>query len=183
MDEFGDDIERFAKFRPALLVWAELQSPAWIRSKLDPGDLVQQTMLEAVRDAGRLRGRVDRELLAYLRRALANNLVDATRKFARTRDDVSPDALAESSRRLVDWLAANDTSPSEQLAREERFARLARGLAGLPDAQRVAIEMRHLQGVKVAEIARVLGRTEGAVTALIHRGVMALRGDLGNLDF
>jgi len=175
-DPTGDVLERH---RPALLRWAETQTPAWVRGKLDAGDLVQQTLLEALRDLGRLRDLPDHQALAYLRRTLSNNLIDAARKFATSRDDVPAEAAGESSRRLADWLAAPDTSPSERAARNERFEALAAGLARLPDAQRLAVELRYLSGARVAEIAALLDRTEGAVTALLHRAVTALRTDLG----
>ena len=166
------------RHRPALLQWAEGQTPGWVRSKLDPADLVQQTLLEAIRGEQRLRGRPDLEVLAFLRRALTNNLIDAARKFGRSRSDVSPDALAESSGRLADWLVAADTSPSERAARNERYARLAADLAALPDDQRIAVEMRYLQGLKVTAIAMLLDRSEGAVSQLLHRAVGALRNGL-----
>ena len=173
-----DALERH---RPALIQWAEVQTPGWVRSKLDPSDLVQQTMLEALRGGERLQGLPDGEVLAYLRRALTNNLIDASRKFARSRTDVSPDAFAESSSGLVGWLAAADTSPSERAVRNERFERLAAGLADLPDDQRIAVEMRYLQGLKVVAIAKLLDRSEGAVSQLLHRAVTALRDSLSEL--
>lgn len=169
------------RLHPALLQWAEVQTPAWVRPKLDPADLVQQTLLEAVRDPDRLAERPDAEVLTFLRRALTNNLIDALRKFARNRGDIGHEVLAESSRRLDDWLAAADTSPSERAARNERFAKLAAGLSRLPDDQRVAVELRYLQGCKVAEITRILDRSEGAVSQLLHRAVIALRDDLKDL--
>src|SRR5262245_52612428 len=112
----------WARHEPALLLWATCQLPGWVRGKLDPADLVQQTLLEAVAAADRLVGLSDHEVLAYLRRALANNLIDATRKFERAKDDLSPDVAVASSLRLADWLAADQTSPSERADRNERFA-------------------------------------------------------------
>src|SRR5262245_54551789 len=106
MSELPTDLLRH---EPALLQWAKSQLPTWVRGKLDPADLVQQTLLEAVAAKEKLVGRADHEVLAYLRRALANNLIDAARKYARTKDDVSPEALADSSFRLADWLAADQT--------------------------------------------------------------------------
>lgn len=167
-----------ARHEPALLLWANYQLPSWVRGKLDPADLVQQTLLEALRTPDKFVGRPDHEVLAYLRRALANNLIDAARKFARGREELPPEALAESSVRLADWLAADHTSPSERADRNERFDRLAAALSELPDAQRVAVEMRYLRGMKVADIAAALGRSEGAVSLLLHRAVTALRGVL-----
>ena len=166
------------RFRPSLLLWAKCQMPAWLRGKFDPADLVQQTLLEAHAAPDRLAGRPELEALGYLRRALANNLIDAARKFARSQADVSPDDLARSSVRLANWLAADHTSPSERAARNEQFERLAGALAELPDAQRIAVEMRYLQKMKVNEIAQALSRSEGAVSLLLHRAVVALRGAL-----
>lgn len=164
--------------RPALLLWARCQMPEWLRGKLDPADLVQQTLLEAHTARERVEGRTALEVLAFLRRALAHNLIDATRKHARSRTDVSPVACAQSSVRLADWLAAEHTSPSERADRNDRFDKLASALAELPDAQRVAVEMRYLQQMKVAEIARLMDRNENAVSQLLHRAVVALRGAL-----
>ncbi len=163
------------RFEPALLLWAKCQLPGWVRGKLDPADLVQQTLLEGVTAAG-LVGRPDHEVLAYLRRSLIHNLIDATRKHAPARLEVM--AAAESSLGLADWLAAEQSSPSERADRNERFERLAVALAGLPDAQRMAVELRYLHGLKVADIARRLGKTEGAVSLLLHRAVAKLRVEL-----
>ncbi|MFM7316845.1 MAG: RNA polymerase sigma factor, partial [bacterium] len=94
------------------------------------------------------------------------------------RNDISPDVLADSSRRMCDWLAAPDTSPSERFSRNERYDNLAAGLARLPDSQRVVVEMRYFQNARLAEIAALLGKTEGAVAALLHRAISSLREDL-----
>lgn len=165
------------RFRPALELWARCQMPAWLRGKLDPADLVQQTLLEAHAARDRLADRSDLEVLGYLRQALSNNLIDAARKFARAAAGASLDDLT-SSVRLADWLAADHTSPSERAARNEQFERLAGALTELPDAQRVAVELRYLQKRKLTEIARLMGRSEGAVSQLLHRAVTALRGVL-----
>jgi RNA polymerase sigma-70 factor (ECF subfamily) len=164
---------------PALLAWANCQLPDWLRGKLDPADLVQQTLVEVEPQAARLVALSDEALLAFLRRALSNNLIDAVRKFGRTQGELSLDALMASSVRMVNWLAADDTSPSERAGRNEQFARLAAGLARLPDAQRIAVELRYLQGWKVKEIARELGKSEDAVAQLLRRAVAALGDELG----
>ncbi|MFO0824667.1 MAG: sigma-70 family RNA polymerase sigma factor, partial [Gemmataceae bacterium] len=73
------------------------------------------------------------------------------------------------------------TSPSERVARNERFAKLATAISELPTTQRVVVEMRYLQGLKVNEIARNLGKSEGAVSLLLHRAMTALRGLLAEV--
>jgi RNA polymerase sigma-70 factor (ECF subfamily) len=57
----------------------------------------------------------------------------------------------------------------------EKRARLFRLVAGLPTDQRTVIEMRFAAGKSIAEIARELGRTDGAVKQLQFRAIRALR--------
>lgn len=169
-----------ARFEPALLFWARHRLPACARGKLDPADLVQQTLLEVISTPDKLAGRPDHEALAYLRRALTNNITDAARKFAR--DGFPPDIASQSSIFLAEWLAAADTSPSERAARNERYEKLAVAIFDLPDDQRTAVEMRYLQGIRVKDIAAAFGRTEGAVSLLLNRAMKAMRDVLADLD-
>ena len=169
---------RLEQLRQTLQKWATVQMPVWLRSRLDPADLVQLTLVDTLKNGEIYKTRSDQELLNYLRRVLTNNLIDAVRKFGKGRSDVSPDVLADTSRRMCDWLAAPDTSPSDRLSRNERYDRLAAGLAKLPDTQRIVVEMRYFQNARLAEIARILGKSEGAVAALLHRAISTLREDL-----
>ncbi len=168
----------FERYQSALLMWAKCRLPGWLRGKLDPADLVQQTLLEACRVGEKLVDRPDHEVLAYLRRALTNNMTDAIREFEHHRAELSPAAYMESSMRLADFLEADQSSPSERVQRNERYEKLAEAMNDLPDQQRVAVELRYLQGLKVIEIAKILDRSEGAVSLLLHRAFIALRGVL-----
>ena len=62
------------------------------------------------------------------------------------------------------------------------LVRLAAALAVLPEAQRQAVEMRHLHGRPLADIAREMGRTPAAVAGLLHRGLAQLRSLLEGTD-
>jgi RNA polymerase sigma-70 factor (ECF subfamily) len=76
------------------------------------------------------------------------------------------------------WLAAEASSPSQQAIRQEELLRMAESLHSLPESQRRAIEMHHLQGLPLAEIATLLETTKAAVAGLLHRGLKALRMQL-----
>jgi RNA polymerase sigma-70 factor (ECF subfamily) len=67
------------------------------------------------------------------------------------------------------------SSPSHQAIRQEDLLRLAAALARLPEDQRVAVELHHLEGRTLAETAAVLGRTRSAAASLVFRGLRALR--------
>jgi RNA polymerase sigma-70 factor (ECF subfamily) len=168
------------RFREYLLLLARLHLAERVRGKLDPSDVVQQTLLEAHRKRGQLRGQSDAELAAWLRQMLAYRLADAVRALGRARRDVARErsleaALADSSARLESLLAADQSSPSQQAQRQEQLLRLAEALATLPEAQREALIRRYCQGCSLDDISQHLGRSPAAVAGLLKRGAKQLR--------
>jgi RNA polymerase sigma-70 factor, ECF subfamily len=168
------------KFRPYLGLMARLQVDSWLRGKLDPSGVVQETLLKAHQAVGQLRGRSEAEVLAWLRAALAHNLTDEVRRLTAQKRDVGREvslqqALEQSSADLEEWLATVQPSPGEFASRQEQALRLAAALTQLPDKQRRAVELRHLKGLPLAAVAGELGCTKAAVVGLLHRGVAKLR--------
>src|SRR5262249_21168378 len=68
-------------FRDYLRLLAGLNLDPRLRSKLDPSDLVQETLLKAHRNFAQFRGQTDAELSSWLRRILANTLAEAVRRY------------------------------------------------------------------------------------------------------
>jgi RNA polymerase sigma-70 factor (ECF subfamily) len=174
------DAPDFERYREYLRTLARMQLDDWLRGKLDPSGVVQQTLLEAHQARDQLGGLKHDQLAAWLRRALANNLADETRRLGAQVRDVGRErslqqAVDESSARLEVLLAADDSSPSHQAVRQEDLLRLAVALAGLPEDQRAAVEFHHLEGRTLAETAEAMGRTRSAVASLIFRGLRNLR--------
>ncbi len=168
------------KFRDYLIVLVRLQTNSLLRGKLDPSGVVQQTLFEAHKAFAQLRGRSEGEILSWLRTALGHNLADEIRRLGAGKRNVVQEvslqqALEQSASRLEEWLAENRTAPSEWVQRQEQALRLAEALRQLPEKQRQAVELRHLKGFSLAEIAGELNCSKAAVVGLLHRGVGKLR--------
>ena len=182
-----DRAQSLERFRSYLRLLAGLQLDPRLQAKLDPSDLVQQTMLQAYQALDQFRGQTEAELAAWLRQILARNLANATRDLGRAKRDVARECslqatLEVSSARLEAWLAAEQSSPSQQADRNEQVVRLAAALTTLPEVQRKALELHYLQGRSVAGISQNLGRSTTAVVGLLHRGLKQLRVLLRELE-
>ncbi len=178
---------RLERYRDYLHLLARLQLDSRLRGKLDASDVVQETLLKAHAKRDQFRGRSEAELTAWLRQILANELAQAARRFttgarAVGRERSLEAALEESSARLENWLTAEQTSPSQGAARHEELLRLSAALAELPEDQRRAVELHHLKGCPVAELAEQMDRSSAAVGALLFRGLRKLRELLGDAE-
>jgi RNA polymerase sigma-70 factor (ECF subfamily) len=182
----GSDERSLERYRGYLRLLAQMQLSQRLQAKLDASDVVQQTLLEAHRCRDQFRGQTDAEWLAWLRAILANALAGSARRFsAEARDwrrERSLEAeLSLSSSRLECLLAADQTSPSERASRGEDLLRLASAIAGLPPDQRQVVELHHLQGMPLADVAALMGRTRPSVAGLLFRGLEKLRQSLPNV--
>jgi RNA polymerase sigma-70 factor (ECF subfamily) len=167
-------------YRGHLEMLARLHLDPRLERKLDPADVVQQTLLQAWKGLEQFRGRSEPEIAAWLRQILARVLANALRDFSRAKRQVGLErsleqALDASSARLEQWLAAQESSPSQKVARLEDVLRLTEALAKLPEAQRQALILQHWQGWLLADIGAHLGRSPDAVAGLLKRGLKQLR--------
>jgi RNA polymerase sigma-70 factor (ECF subfamily) len=126
----------------------------------DAEDLTEQTFLQAYRHFERAqresRGRPLRPWLIRIAHNLAANLYrDRSRKSTA--------------------LAAPHTTEQLVEGREE-LTRVLGGVRQLPEDRREALIMRFALGMDNREIARALGRSDGATKVLIHRAVKQLEG-------
>jgi len=173
--------EALEPYRRYLEVLARVHLDARLRGKLDPSDLVQQTLLRA---CAAWPNQSPENLATWLRKILARTLADTVKHYHRDRRDVDLERslqadLDRSSISLAGGLAADQTSPSQAAQRNEELLRLADALAELPEPQREVVLLKHCRGKTLQEIADQLGRTVPSVASLLRRGLEALRHRLG----
>jgi RNA polymerase sigma-70 factor, ECF subfamily len=131
----------------------------------DAEDLTEQAFLQAYRHFERAQresnGRPLRPWLIRIAHNLASNYHrDRARRPEAALDAVEPPSHPHATERVVE-------------GREELRAVIAR-LDELPDDRREALIMRFALGMSNREIARALGRTDGATKVLIHRAIKQL---------
>src|SRR5213593_905104 len=136
----------------------------------DAEDLTEQTFLQAYRHFERAvaesDGRPLRPWLIRIAHNLAANLYrDRSRKPQTPIDD-------------SDTLTATHTTEDLVEGRDE-LARILEGVKELPDDRREALIMRFALGMDNREIARAMGRTDGATKVLIHRAIRQLQEIVG----
>lgn len=177
--------ELLQRFEPWLRLLARVQIESRFAAKFDASDVVQQTLLEAIKAFPQFRGSMEAELTAWLRRILAHAMAHEIRRYHGTakRDitqEVSIEAeLAQSSQRLGSLLAESGPSPSQQAVRRELDVLLADVLARLPEDYRDVLIFRHLENLSHEEIAPRMNRSAGAVRMLWVRALAALREACG----
>jgi RNA polymerase sigma-70 factor, ECF subfamily len=90
----------------------------------------------------------------------------------------------------IDHLRANRLTPTDNVFDPDapsgidldQAETVRAALASLPDEQRKVVLMRHVVGLTPGEIADRLGRTEGSIHGLHHRGRRALQRELERLE-
>lgn len=135
-----------------------------VRDEHEAEDVTQQVFAKLMTAIGRYEPR-GIPFSAWIMRVARNLALDGMRRAraipceeVRGADEACDDAVRERARSLSDAL---DT---------------------LPDEQRSVILLRHVVGLSPGEIAERLGKSEGSVHGLHHRGRRALQDELRRLD-
>jgi RNA polymerase sigma-70 factor (ECF subfamily) len=170
--------ELLRMYRPYLRLVAGRRLPAIVQKRVDASDLVQQTLIDAVRGLPEFRGQTEPEFTAWMMKLLERNLLMSVRNNTLGKRDVrlEQDWTDASGSAQMIWasLAGDGSSPMSSVFRGEAALQLALALDKLSGDQRVAVEMRYIGQQSLEAIAGEMGRTVGSVAGLIRRGVEAL---------
>ena len=135
----------------------------------DAEDLTEQTFLQAYRHFERAQreadGRPLRPWLIRIAHNLAANLYrDCSRRPQTPIDDTQELSAVHTTEDLVEG--------------RDELARILKAVKVLPDERREALIMRFALGMDNREIARALGKTDGATKVLIHRAIRQLEREV-----
>ncbi|HEY6794834.1 MAG TPA: SigE family RNA polymerase sigma factor [Kineosporiaceae bacterium] len=151
---------RFAEFAgtrgPALVRLAR----GLLRDPYQAEDVVQDVLAKALVQWGRVSAADDPD--AYVRRMVINACTSWFRRAARR--EFAHDAATLPERAVTD--------PTDGIDERDRVIALLRRL---PTKQRTVLVLRHYEGMRDAEIARLLGSSEVSVRTNAHRGLTTLR--------
>jgi RNA polymerase sigma-70 factor, ECF subfamily len=157
---------------PVLRRWAHGRLPQGMRDMLDTADIVQDTVIAALRRLDRFEARREGALQAYLRQALANRIKDVIRYRKRR-----PEATD-----VPEQLADDGTSPLDQAIGAENTARYEAALLRLRDDDREAIIARLELQYSYEELAVALDKPTAnaarvAVVRALHRLAEEMKRD------
>lgn len=117
-------------------------------------------LLSAVRSGNEPRT----NLLAWLYRVAHNLVVDSFRR-----------GPAAEELELTEWLEGYEQDLTHIVEQKLQMERVRRALLDLTPAQQQVIALKFLEGLDSVEVAAILDKSEGAIDALQHRALLALR--------
>src|SRR5439155_15821377 len=132
-----------------------------LRAKGGASDLVQQRFLEAQHDFDRFDGTTEKQLHAWLKQILRNNVRNFRRDFRHVgKRQIGKEVPLNSrgpGRDLADGLAAKGPTPSGHAVAKEQAEMLTRVLNRLPENYRRAIELHHREQLTFEVVGQRLG--------------------------
>jgi RNA polymerase sigma-70 factor (ECF subfamily) len=140
------------RYLPRMRCWASGRLAPAARGLLDTGDIVQETIVKAIRNLDRIDVRREGAFQAYLREALRNKLFDAYRGIA----GKDPAGALESN------LPSPGPSPLQIAIGEDVLAQYDAALQRLKPEDREAVILRVELCYEYAEIAALLGKSSAA---------------------
>ncbi len=146
-----------------------------VRNQEDAEDITQQVFLKALENIGSYRWR-GMPFSSWLFRIAHNLVADYWKK--KSREKVTAMDLED-----VDQIAADSADDPATLAELKLdLKQLSSACQQLSDGQREIISLRFAGGLSVAESAKVMGKSEGAVKVLQHAALVKLRCILRPVD-
>ena len=164
-----------------------------LRERVELSDVVQEALVEVVRQFPQFTGQNEAALVGWLRRLVGQKLADLGRYHSRAKrtgsgSDVPLDAPyeiagggvhgGEGGGKLLDMLSLSQTSPSEAASRRELIVLLADALADLPGSEAEVLWLHHAEGLSFEGIGERMGLSRKSIRGVWARGLKSLKRTL-----
>lgn len=159
------------RYLPRLRRWTRRRLPAWARDVAETEDLVQETLLNAVRNLPAFEMRHDLSLQAYMKRAARNRLND---EIKRARRHLPADPLDP------EWRAEQPDPEQYAIGREDLW-RCRVALARLRPKDRRLILLALAGERRSDQLARQTGQSAGAARVALTRALARLAEEMERL--
>lgn len=156
---------------PVLLRWAHGRLPHYARTASDTEDLVQTTLLRALKHLDEFQSSGSGAFLAYLRQILLNEVRREIRNLQRHGTQVPVDSID---------LRSDGLSSVEMMVNQERLQAYEKALASLAKRQQELVLLRIEFGMSYLEIAQEVGGTPDAVRMSIARSLQRMAEVIGH---
>ena len=127
-------------------------------------DITQQVFLNALKSISSFKWKKGTPFSAWLYRIAHNQIVDYFRKKSK-----------RATVPLDESLASGNDDPRLSLERDMDIEQLVAATRGLTKAQQEVISLRFTGELPIAQVAKIMGKSEGAIKALQHSAIVALR--------
>jgi RNA polymerase sigma-70 factor (ECF subfamily) len=179
--------ELLVRHRQRLRHMIALRMDRRLSARIDPSDVVQETLAEAVQQLSDYLRHRPLPFYPWLRQLAWERLIglhrqhiQAQKRSVRREERWAPALPDDSILELATRLLARGSSPSARMRRAELRDRVRFALGQLSENDREVLVLRHLEQLAVPEIAAVLGITSGAVCTRHLRALDRLRCLLDN---
>jgi len=135
-----------------------------IGDKTEAEDMTQQVFLKAVKSISSFKWKKDTPISAWLYRIAHNQVVDYFRKKSK-----------RATVPLDESLASGNPEPGQVAELNLDIEQLISATGRLTEAQREVISLRFAGDLPIAQVARIMGKSEGAIKALQHSAILSLR--------
>jgi RNA polymerase sigma-70 factor (ECF subfamily) len=140
----------------------------------DAHDIASEAFVRAVQNVFKLDPLSSASLYPWLHTVVLNLVVDHYRRAGQV-ETVSDAPEANELLSLFERIEDDGPLPEEIVARKQVQAAVRQALGSLPEAQAQAVSYRLIGEMSLAEIGAEMGKSEGAVKSLLHRGMLNLR--------
>lgn len=181
--ERGDSVaamQLLVTYRVRLKRMVSIHLDRQLAARIDPSDVVQESLAEAVKRLPRYLQEQPVALYPWLRKLAWERLLQlrqhhfGSQKRTPARE-VELELNDESTMQLAERLMAHGPSPSDNLIRRELRQRVHDALAQLSPADREILSMRYLEQLSVPEATSVLGISNDAFMKRHWRAMQRIR--------